>query len=407
MLPVTAMFGESWREIRQMLSARYDIEFVVSSHDPKLRTMSYDTGIAEILVVSKRLQEGEVPTGRGVFVNLWRTAYQETDSLALVRAVTSTASAPVHRSDGPPIGGTALLLGGELWGEMLNGPVGEGPWTTARWKQAQTGQFAAALKRGELWDMNGAHVVGRIPVAAMADVCNVGPQHRRIRGSLGVFDAYHGWNEQAQFPALWRHKESIHRTMSAEPNAWLIPKPGQNHLPIWSQCGTLHITPDVQYDSQRLVATRTSMLALGVRAWHTLIVRDKDSLVRSRREVALAVWCNSSLGLLLHADHANRAQVGRGTGSKGMLETLMTLDVRELDVWQLEEAQAIWREFRHQELQSFHQCAVDPVRIELDERVVRDMLGLNEDSVVAIARIRALLAGDPSIHGSKKPELPA
>ena len=129
-------------------------------------------------------------------------------------------------------------------------------------------------------------------------------------------------------------------------------------------------------------------------------------MVRSRREMALALWCNSSLGMLLHANHSNRAQEGRGTGNKGMLETLTTLDVRKLESWQLDEAQTIWRDFSERKFQPFYQCVVDPARIELDERVVRDMLGLGESAVTAVAKLRMLLASDPSIHGSKKPEVP-
>ena len=83
-----------------------------------------------------------------------------------------------------------------------------------------------------------------------------------------------------------------------------------------------------------------------------------------------------------------------------MLETLVTLDVRKLDTWQLEEAQAIWQDFSDRKFQSFHQCSVDPVRIALDERIVRDLLGLGEDAVAAVARLRTLLASEPSIHGS-------
>ena len=88
-----------------------------------------------------------------------------------------------------------------------------------------------------------------------------------------------------------------------------------------------------------------------------------------------------------------------------MLETLTTVDVRKLEAWQLEEAQAIWRDFRDRKFQSFHQCAVDPARIELDERLVRDVLGLDDDAVATVGRLRGLLASDPSIHGSKKPAL--
>lgn len=299
------------------------------------------------------------------------------------------------------------MVGGQQWGEVVDGPVDEGPWTAARWRRVLTGQFAAALERGELWAVDGAQVAGQVPVAAMGEVGNVGPQHRRIRGSLGVFDGYHGWNEQAQFPAIWSHKESTHQSIVSNPNAHLIPKPGSDHTKIWAQSGTLQVTPDVQYDSQRIISTRTMLRALGVRAWHTLNVNDCDPLIKARREIALAFWCNSTLGMLLHANHSNRSQRGRGTGNKGMLETLSTLDVRKLEAWQLDEAQAIWNDFKDRKFLPFYQCAVDPARIELDERVIRDLLGLGDDAVAAVARLRGLLASDPSIHGSKKAEVPS
>ncbi|MCY4652547.1 MAG: hypothetical protein OXC95_05210 [Dehalococcoidia bacterium] len=404
-LPVTALSGESWRGIRKMLASRYEVEFVISSHDPDMRSMSYDTGIAETLIVARRLNERESPSGRGRFVNLWRAARSETDALALVSAVNSVASRPVLLSDGPPVGGSTLMVGGEQWGEMVEGPVGESVWKAARWKHSLIGQFATAVERGELWTEDGISLAGHIPIADMSKVCNVGPQHRRIRGSLGVFDGYHGYNEQAQFPALWQHRSAVHQGLIAEPNAWLVPRAGRNFAPIWEQSGTLHVTPDFQYDSQRVMTTRTNVRALGVRAWHTLTVNIGDTVSASRSEVALALWCNSTLGVLLHAHSSNRTQVARGMGNKGMLESLPTLDVRELAPWQLEAAQGIWQDFELRKFESFHKCAVDPVRIELDERIARDMLGLGEDAVAAVARLRVLLASDPSIHGSKRAEL--
>ncbi len=405
-LPVTALSGESWRGMREMLASRYEIEFVVSSHDPEQRSMSYDTGIAEILLVARRLRDGESPSQRGRFVNLWRAAYLETDALALVNAINAAAAAPSLRSDGPPVGGTPLIVGGEQWGEIVDGPVGQGPWTAARWKYALTGQFAAALERGELWAEDGTRLVGNIPVAAMGEVSNVGPQDRQIRGSLGVFDAYHESNEQAQFPAVWSLDSRVHQTLSAEPNAYLVPKPDRNHTIIWAQAGMLHVTRDVRYNSQIIMATLTDVRALGIRAWFTLQRTDDDPVVRSQREITLALWCNSTFGMLLHANHSNRAQDGRGTGNKGMLETLATLDVRRLAEWQLDEAQAIWRNFRERKFLPFHCLAVDPARIELDRRIVSDLLGLGDDAPATVARLRRLLATEPSIHGAKKPELP-
>ncbi len=100
-LPVTALAGESWRQVRAMLAERYEIELVVSSHDSELRSMSYDTHIAEVLLVARRLRAGERPPGRGGFVNLCQTPRRETDALALANAISAATEFPLHRSDGP------------------------------------------------------------------------------------------------------------------------------------------------------------------------------------------------------------------------------------------------------------------------------------------------------------------
>ena len=405
-LPTTALAGESWREVRWMLASRYEVEYVVSSHDAGRRSMSFDTGITEVLLVARRLREFERPTGRGVFVNLWHAPYRETDALALVKAISTASAHPALRADGPPVGGSPLIIGGNQWGEILEGSVEEGPWKASLWKRGATGQFAAALERGELWADDGTSVVGSIPVTALGDVCKIGPEHKKIRGANGVFEAYHGWDEQAQFPAIWKQQASVHQGMFVEANAHLIPKPGSNYVSIWEQSGSLQVTPDVRYNSQRVSAVRTPIRALGVRAWFSTQVDVRDRLARGQLESALVLWCNSTLGTTLHANTSNRAQEGRGTGSKGMLETLMTLDVRELQPWQIEEAQFVWQDFRGRKFEPFHKCAVDENRIELDERLVRDVLGLGDDAVASVARLRTLLANEPSIHGTKAPELP-
>ena len=116
----------------------------------------------------------------------------------------------------------------------------------------------------------------------------------------------------------------------------------------------LHFTQDIRYDSQRIAAVRTQERSLGVRAWYTMTIPAADELERSRLEIACALWANSTLGLLLHADHANQAMQGRGTGSKAMLEGLPILNVSSLEAWQLESAEAIWRDFNNREFESFH-----------------------------------------------------
>jgi hypothetical protein len=63
-------------------------------------------------------------------------------------------------------------------------------------------------------------------------------------------------------------------------------------------------------------------------------------------------------------------------------------------------------ESANREFESFHRCAVDPARSELDRRVVREMLGLDSAADDTVKHLRLLIASEPSICGSKKPELP-
>ena len=88
-----------------------------------------------------------------------------------------------------------------------------------------------------------------------------------------------------------------------------------------------------------------------------------------------------------------------------MLTMPPTLDDRQLQPWQLDEAQAIWRDFQDRSFESFHHCAVDSARIELDQHIVTDLLALPSEAQDTLTRLRTLLATDPSIHGSKQPIL--
>ncbi len=192
----------------------------------------------------------------------------------------------------------------------------------------------------------------------------------------------------------------------AEPNVRLFPQAGRDQGVIWSQASTIQIARGVRYNSQRDMTPRTSSRILGIRACFALTVRAEGHEIKVLREIALALWLNSTLGLLQHAGHANRTQFGRGRGNKGMLATLPTLDVCQLRSWQLDEAQSIWWDIQGRTFDSFHRRAVDRARTELDRRIITDMLALPTEAQGSVSRLRDLLVTDPSIHGGKEPELP-
>lgn len=398
-LPASSVAGTSWAQIRGMLSERYQVEYVISSHDPNPAPMSFDTNINEVLLIARKLRTDEDGTGRASFVNLWRHPKTENEAIALVGAI---RRAPVasHRIDGPPVGGTPLLLGNDQWGEIVDSPLGDSPWLGGRWMNAATGQYAHSLTRGELWDANGISKVADIPIAILEDTASLSAYDLQVRGTSGVFDIYEGHDPSGQFPALWHHSAKTHNSIANSPNSRLSPKAGTNYSRIWDGAGRLHLTRDIRYTSQRIHSAYTSTDTLGVRTWFTLQLKTSDD---RRRLLPLAIWFNSTLGMFCHALHSNRSQTGRGLGSRTMLRTLPTLDSRQLSDWQIDAAESVFRQFRDVQFEPFYMCNADHTRIKLDERLVRDVLGLSSEAVDAVARIRSLLASEPSIYGNKQP----
>ena len=130
-------------------------------------------------------------------------SYQETDALALVRAVNATASIPLAPVRRPP-------LSVESYGRKtaLRLPLRMRPVTWDR----STGEFEARL--GCLMNTTGGtETLSFLPYGAWT--------HRFIRA----------------FP--------------------------QSRMPIWSQAGTLHVTVDFSYNAQRIMTTYTSIRTLG------------------------------------------------------------------------------------------------------------------------------------------------
>ena len=71
------------------------------------------------------------------------------------------------------------------------------------------------------------------------------------------------------------------------------------------------------------------------------------------------------------------------------------LDVDRLSPSQLTAATAVYADLKHRELQGFSALAKDPVRLELNERLCREVLGIDPEIVADITRKLAL---EPTLH---------
>ena len=155
--------------------------------------------------------------------------------------------------------------------------------------------------------------------------------------------------------------------------------------------GCLHLAADLGMAPQRVAAVVTDKPMLGVSSWISVIARDP----RTGKNEALCLWLNSTFGLLLRIMHGNRPYLGRSRVPHELARTMPVLDVDRLSNGQLTTAASVYADIKHRELQGFSALAEDPVRREIDERLCRDVLGIDPEIVTDITRKLAL---EPTLH---------
>ena len=311
-LPSTSIFGASWSDIRAMLSSRYDIEWVVTMHSSETQSFSYDTHIAECMIIARKLRGNERASGRGRFVNLWRLPESVSEAESVLDAL-HRLPIRLNGLDDRPEGGTILYVGAEAVGEAIDAQVDEGPWTGGRWRSHIIAQYAHALTKGQLWSDDARAIIGTLPMSDLSAVAALSPHHLQIVGDRGLFDVNDGWDASCRQPAMWHVESDVQRKMGNPPNAHLVPKPDSepDAACLWQQSGYLHIARNVRYNAQRIIATVSDVPALGVSSWFTLQID-----VSADRRLA----AEESLRRLvqLHSGHRHPCQqleqVATGTG---------------------------------------------------------------------------------------------
>ena len=400
-LPLSAAAGLSWQGFRETLAKNYTDLTVLSiaASDNDHLSFSADTGMAECLVIARKLKQSEATTetGRGHFISLGRRAQGFAHAGSLAMNVSNPERA--RRIEDGPYGGTALMIGDELAGESMTAPVqrdGES-WGAVRLSDLSLAQTAFALAQSKLW-LPGNHEALAVEVAPLDKIATLGMVHRDLTGPRprGPFDKV-ALSPTATYPSLWNHDAKNETRMVCQPDSQLRVRSAMEKKATvaWATASRAHINLDFRFNSQPLTAAFTERESMGGRAWPNVRLPD------SRFDYAFTLWSNSTLGLLLYWWHSNRQHSGRGTTTIRSVESLPVLDLRALSDKQRRTSETIFNELRDIELKPAYLADSDPNRALLDRRVVRDLLGFDEKTYAAVRRLAAKWCVEPSVHGGK------
>ena len=396
-LPLSAASGQSWEGVREMLAKHYTglTVLTIAAADDDDLSFSADTGLAECLVIARKLKPDEVPSNKATFTSFSHRPQGFAHASSLAGRLLDGGQ--VRRIEDGPYGGTPLMVGEELAGKTITAPFGASGerWGAVRLADYSLAQTAYLLSQSKLW-LPGMASPSPLKVAVLSDMGKRGWHDMNIAGSTGPFTKARP-SPTSTYPALWGHNAKQETRMVCLPDSQMLVKPGMEDraTKAWATASRAHLNRDFRFNSQPLTAAFTELASIGGRAWPNVIFNDK------RFDYAFTVWANSTLGLLCFWWSSNRQVAGRGTTTVSAVDTLPVLDLRALTEEQLRTAEAIFNELRDMELKPAYLADADPTRALLDRRVICDLLGFDEDVYEGVRRLSAKWCAEPSVHGGK------
>lgn len=395
-IPASFVSGAAWKGARALLDRCYEgvLVVAVAGSGQTDRAFSADTGMAEVLVVATKredeLAEG-APPADALFVNLYRRPETEGEAVVVGDAIQRL---PADRRSG------WIKLGDDAAASWVRAPLSQGG--CAGLHDPDIAATMVALRAGELRLPRLEHSLP-FPIVRLGELGQKGRLDRDINGRhpdgrpRGPFDIVHA-GPAPEFPALWSHSADRERTIALVREAEGRVREGMRTqaCSLWNNhTSRLHFTRDFQINSQSLAACLTDERTIGGRAWPNFIVGDPKG------EEPLALWANTTLGLMAFWWAGTRQQQGRSVLTLSRLPELPVLDPRALSASQLDRARQIWNNFRDVPLLPANEAYRDEARAELDREVLVGVLGLPAEVLDGLAVLRSKWCHEPSVHGGK------
>ena len=390
-LPATVCTGPSWQQTRSLIERDFALDMVIVSHDPQRWNFSDSTDLSEALLIATRRQAGngnsDSDQHNTTFVSLWRNPNGVLDAHRAAQAIADTIPARIEE-----FGAALLEVDDQHIGESVSFP--ESKLIGAKWAGVQfaradlTRSALRLLNDGEVW-VPGEQTVGAVPLCRLAVLGGIGPDRRRL------VDGFERTASQTAYPMVEGHDTEQRKSLKCEPDTYLsplsIPKGGQrpgygDHL--WQQAGRLLLAERLRLDTTRVIAMRTDTSVLSNVWWPARF----DNIAH---EKALAVWFNSSLGLLTVLAQRTSTEGSWVGMKKADLEQLPVLDLHAIDPGQLEALWQLFDDVAEDEFERLPGMADCPARRRLDDGL-STILGLpNLDG------LRRLIASEPVVSNRR------
>ena len=406
-LPLTAAHARSWEGFRRTIENEYrDITAIAfSAHESAM--MSADTYMNEMLLIATKRTENDDAGRDGVLcVNLEIPPASTAEAFWYAKLLHGI-DRDGRSSDVINVAPTAHQQIGS-W-VQLRTPQPGFPWFAAGIRNRHLAVVFTGFMEGRLHSLEtGQNWVLPLPFTTLDQVVGIGPTHDLIghpiggdgRGAFMFAPLQRG--DYPTYPSLWLANAERQRSITTQPTHEGNPAiTDEDRLrQMLAQRSDLFISRNLRLTSQALAAARTERLMMGGSTWTALLSDDEGT------KSALAIWLNSTLGLMVRTCYAQTTQTGRARLQIRGLAGLPVPDfTADNDAGQ--QARAIAQqhiaELAALELQPASYAFQDANRQRVDS-VALAMVGLgeNQQANAAVAALRQQWCREPSVHGGNR-----
>ena len=370
--PLSSATAPSARVVRKFLAERFDIEYLVASHDPDREYFSENTAIAELLLVMKRKKRR---TGTGAGGSGRTRTRTRAPSVVTLLENPSTAGAAAALAADIAAGRPSPLAAID---SISAGSAAAGDWGRVLFVSPFLHRAHADMREGRLF-----------AVAKLGDLADV----RCGRDVRGCFEASRTPDGNAR-ASVYGHDTSRVVSIENRPYAYLVPRKGMEDRAerVWSRASHLLFPEKLRLNLSHVTAVCSPDATIGT-SWHSVRPLAGGRADRLRWSKAMAVFLNSTPGIV--------AVLGMRIPTVLSRPRFSNADAKEMRVPRLSGGQAAalagaYKRYAGEAIGRFAEPD-DPVRRGIDD-AVSSSLGIPGGTV---ARMRRELAKEPMCTGRR------
>jgi len=386
-LPKALICGVAWKKTRELINENYYVEYIVVSHEPQHWNFSENTSLSEVLLVARKKQHGsEFSTKKTMFVNLWRQPKTSIEALSLANDIIQGNIPDLETTQSA----CPISIGKQKYGEAFSMPWSQVKgelWSFATsFAQVELNRVFHHLRHSRLYFPNQG-VLKEVPLKPLKDLADFGFDRRDMHDAFSLTDG------KTSYPAIWGHDAKKLATIAQNPNQYLQPlalakegRPLREAKQLWKKSGRLLIVERLRLNTMRLAAVWAKNKLLS-NVWWTVVFNRKED--EEKQEKSLALWLNSTLGLILLMGYREETEGAWIDFKKPILEKMPVLDVTALNKKSLDKLADTFDRLSIKTLLPFPLIASDQTRIAIDA-VFASILKLPD-----LAPLRQLVADEP------------